>query len=129
MRLMSKSTYKHRTFKDSLKSSFCGLVHIVKTGRNARIILTLGIMALILAYILKVKLYEFAIIMLTVALVFICEIFNTLVEDLMDLYTEEKNLKIKILKDITSGMVFLSALASLGVALVIFLPKLLRLFK
>ncbi len=126
---MPEKIYKHKNFKDSLKSSLTGLVHIVKTGRNARIILILGAVALGLAYSLQLSLYEFALITLTVALVFTCEVFNTLLEDAIDLFKTEQDSQIKLIKDMASGAIFIASLASLGVALFIFLPKILKIFR
>ena len=126
---MFEDFYKHKRFKDSLKSSVAGLIYTVKEERNAKIILVLGLMAFGLAWLLKITLYECAIIMLTVALVFICEVFNTLIENVLNLVRKKQDTRIKVLKDMASAAVLLSALASIGVAVVIFLPKILKLFK
>ena len=121
--------YKHKNLKESFASAFSGLIYTIKTERNARIILSAGILALLLAWRLDLALSEFAIIILTVALVFVCETFNTLVEDIIDLFRKKYDRRIKLLKDIASAAVFLSSLASLGIALLIFLPKIIALFK
>ncbi len=124
---MSKS--RPRKFKESLKNALRGLFYVVKTERNAKIILILGTLTLILARILKVDIYELPIILLTIGLVFIAEVFNTLVEELIDLFRKKEDPHIKILKDMASGAVLLSCLVSLGVALIIFLPKIVKLLK
>ena len=125
---MSK-TYKHKNLKDSFLSAFSGFVHTLKTERNARIILIIGILALLAAWKLGLSSNECAVIILTVALVFICETFNTLVEDIIDLFRRKYDRRIKVLKDMASAAVLLSSLASMAVALLIFLPKILALFK
>ena len=126
---MTNNFYKHKRFKDSLRSSVSGLMYALKTERNAKIILWLGIIALLGSWLLKVPLYECAIIALTIALVFICEAFNTLVENVLNLIRRKQDPRIKILKDMASGAVLLSVIASLGVAVAILLPKILKLLK
>jgi diacylglycerol kinase len=126
---MPKNIYKHRNLKESFSSAFSGLIYTIKTERNARIILSVGIVALLAALWLRLSLAECAIIIMTVALVFVCETFNTLVEDLIDLFRKKYDPRIKLLKDMASAAVFLSSLASLGVGLLIFLPKIIALFK
>jgi len=126
---MREDFYKHKRFKDSLKSSILGLIYTVKEERNAKIILVLGLCAFCLAWLLGVSLHEYAVITLTVALVFICEVFNTLIENVLNLIRRKHDMRIKVLKDMASAAVLLSSLASIGVALVIFLPKILKLFK
>ena len=54
---------------------------------------------------------------------------NTAIENLCDLYTTEYNEKIKIIKDIGAGAVTLAAIASVCVGLIMFLPKILILFR
>ena len=69
---------------------------------------------------------EILILILTIFLVFISEFFNTAVENLCDLYTNEYNEKVKIIKDIGAGAVTLSAIASVIVGIIMFLPKILN---
>ena len=121
--------YKHKNLKDSFSSAFSGFIYTIKTERNAKIILLIGILALLAAWQLGLSLNECAVIILTVALVFICETFNTLVEDIIDLFRKKYDRRIKLLKDVSSAAVLLASLASIAVALLIFLPKFLILFK
>ena len=122
-----RKTYKHKNLKDSFLSAFSGFLHTLKAERNARIILVLGIIALVAAWRLGLEPRECAVIILTVALVFICETFNTLVEDIIDLFRKKYDRRIKLLKDMASAAVLLASLASIAVALLIFLPKIIAL--
>ncbi|MBN2120856.1 MAG: diacylglycerol kinase [Candidatus Omnitrophica bacterium] len=121
--------YKHKNFKESLQSAISGLIYTIKTESNARIILILGLISLGLSIWLKLSLAESAIIIITIALVFICETFNTLIEDIMDLLKKEYDPRIKVLKDMASASVLLSSIASLGIGAFIFLPKIIELFR
>ena len=120
-----RKTYKHKNLKDSFLSAASGFLYTLKTERNARIIVVFGIVALAAAWRLGLPPHEWAVIILTVALVFICETFNTLVEDIIDLFRKKYDPRIKALKDMASAAVLLASLASIAVALLIFLPKIL----
>ena len=54
---------------------------------------------------------------------------NTAIENLSDLYTTEYNEKLKIIKDIGAGAVTISAIASVSVGLIMFIPKILIIFR
>jgi diacylglycerol kinase len=54
------------------------------------------------------------------------EALNTVVEALVDLYTEEFHPLAKIVKDVAAGAVLISSVAAVGVAIAVFLPRLLR---
>lgn len=70
---------------------------------------------------------EWIAIILCIGGVFTAEIFNTAIELLGDLYSKEKNNKIKNVKDLGAGAVLLMAIISVIVAAVVFLPKILNL--
>lgn len=101
-----------------------GLVIIFKTQRNARIIFISGIFAIVLGAYLKIAAVEFLIIILTIGLVFMAEIFNTMVEATHNLFSEAFDLEIKRIKDMAAGAVLISAIISLVVAYFIFARRL-----
>jgi diacylglycerol kinase (ATP) len=115
-----------RKFKPLVKSfrfAVSGLINIFKTQRNARVIFGLGAIAVILGIHLKISRIEFLIIILTVGLVFISEIFNTIVEETHNFFTREFHPKIKMVKDMAAGAVLVSAIISLVVAYFIFVRR------
>jgi diacylglycerol kinase (ATP) len=54
------------------------------------------------------------------------EIFNTAIEMMMDILTEEYHAKIKLVKDIAAAVVVLTCLNAVAVAYIIFVRRLLR---
>ena len=86
-----------------------------------------AIFAIIMGIIFKINITEILILVLTIFFVLVSEFMNTAIEMLADLYTTEYNEKIKILKDIGAGAVTLSAIASVIVGVIMFLPKILEL--
>lgn len=124
-----ENKWKNPNFFQSLKNAINGICYIVKTGRNIKIQLVFAIIAIIAGIVLEINNIEFLILILTIFFVLVSEIMNTAIEDLSDLYTTEYNERIKIIKDIGAGAVTLSAIASLCVGLIMFLPKVLILFR
>ncbi len=102
--------------------AFSGLFYVIKTERNMRIHLTcmiymFSILSLTDWFVLTKA--EWAILILTSAVVISLEIVNTAVENAVNLANEERTLYGKIAKDAAAGAVLVSAIASVAVGLVI----------
>jgi len=109
----------------SFQFAVSGLVIIFKTQRNARIIFILGAVAIFLGALFEISTLEFLIIILTVGIVFMAEIFNTMIEETHNLFSREAQPKVKMIKDMAAGAVLVSAIISLIVGCLIFLKNLL----
>lgn len=81
--------------------------------------------AVILAGILKISALEFAMIVIAISLVLICEIINTAVERAVDTATPDYHPIAKIAKDVAAGAVLVSAIASVIIGLIVFGRRLL----
>ena len=125
---MINKIWQHKNIKESFLGALEGLSVVLKTERNARIIFAIGIIAIIIGLILKVSPFEFMIVILVIVGVFICEVFNTLVENILDMVQPQTDPKIKILKDISSAAVLISSIGAVIIGFIIFLPKILALF-
>ena len=95
-------------------------------GSNIKIQFVFAIFAIILGGILKLSLVEFAILILTIFIVLICEVINTAIEKIVDLYTLEYNEIAKVVKDSAAGAVTLSAIMSVVIGIILFLPKIIN---
>lgn len=93
-------------------------------GRNARVQAAAGLVALALGGLLRISRVEWALLVLTIALVLALETANTAIEAVVDLATREYHPLAKRAKDLAAGAVWLAALASLVVGALIFLPRL-----
>ena len=69
-----------------------------------------------------VSLTDWAILVITFAVVISFEILNTSIESLVDMIAFEYNLKVKKIKDIAAAATLVSALFSVVVGLLIFVP-------
>ena len=108
----------------SFKNALAGITSALKTQLNLRIHFALAASALALGYYLGITNIEYALIVLTIGMVIVSEMANTALEYLGDAVTREHNEYIKVAKDVAAGSVLITAVLSLAVAAIIFLPKL-----
>jgi len=111
----------------SFKYAFTGILALFWFENNARVHLLLGAAAVILGYWLQISAVEWALVILSIGGVWAAEAFNTAIEKLCDVVSPALNRQIKSVKDLAAAGVLLVALATVGVALAVFGPKLLRL--
>ena len=104
--------------------AFEGVAYILRTQRNARIEIVIAIAAVVLAAWLGISAVEWAVLVITIALVMALEWMNTSLELAVSLASPERHPSAKAAKDVAAACVLLGAIASLIVALVIFLPRL-----
>lgn len=103
-----------------------GLQRVAKEEQNFAIELTIGLSALILAAILQFSLWEWAVLALVIGFVLIAELLNSAVERVSDLLKPRLDIYVKEIKDIMAATVFLSAVLSVIVGLILFLPHLIE---
>ena len=103
--------------------AFKGLTTLSKEERNARIHLIATALVVIAGVYFNLSLIVFAI-----GLVIIVETINTVIENIMDYQSLEKNPKIGKIKDLAAAAVLLSAIVAIIIACFIFGPKIGELF-
>jgi len=114
-------------FINGLLHAVHGVMHVFEHERNARVHLAFAMLAFLLGLVLKVSDVELAAVFLAVVIVFLAEIFNTVIERTLDLIDIEENPRIKLIKDMAAGAVLVAAVASTMIGIVIFGPHILRL--
>ena len=107
--------------------AFAGLRHTYRTQRNFRIHLVIAILALAAGLLFGLSWVEWAVLTVMIVLVLAAEMGNTMVEALVDLVTEEHHPLAEVAKDVAAGIVLLTAIGSVVVGALVFLPKLVRL--
>lgn len=112
----------HSIFK-SFGFAFEGISAAFIKGRNFRIQTTAFFLAVFLGLLLQISFFEWAVIVLAASLVLILELINTAIEIAVDLASPEIKEEAKTAKDVAAGAVLISSIASVLVALFIFLPK------
>ena len=124
---MSLKSKDKRTFKGSVKNCLDGISYVTKSEKNFKREIALGIIALILAYILKIDKIEFIIILTMICLVLTTEIINTAIERTVDLVTKEYHELARIAKDVSAGSVLVTSIFALIIGIIIFIPKIITL--
>jgi diacylglycerol kinase (ATP) len=114
---------KNRTLIDSFNNALHGMIATVRSERNMKIHLTAAVVVLVMSLFYDLTRTEFIIICITIALVLICELFNTAIEVIIDTLIGIYHPKAKVVKDTAAAAVFISALLSIIVAYVIFFDR------
>ncbi len=97
-----------------------------KTQLNFRIEIFVAISVILTGFFFRVTSIEWMIIMLNISIVLSLELINTAIENTCDFVCKEKNLVVKIIKDVSAAAVLLVAIASIFCGAIIFLPKILK---
>ncbi len=99
-----------------------GLWYVLRTQRNMRVHLSIAALAVLVGIVLHISAIEFALIFVTITIVFIAEMFNTVFELCVDLASPEYHPLAKIAKDVAAGAVLLSAIFAVVIGLFVFGP-------
>lgn len=120
---MIKKQWQNKNMKESFLSAVDGIKIAIKTEKNAKRIFIIGVLMLLLSLICNISSVEFMLVILVIVGVFLCEIFNTLVENILDMIQPETDPKIRVLKHISSAAVLIASAGAALVGAIIFLPK------
>lgn len=112
------------TLISSFRYAFAGVRYLLWTQRNAKIHSAVGLVAALLGAVLRIDRYEWLILLLTITMVLAAEGVNTAVEAAVDLASPGYHPLAKIAKDVGAGTVLLTAIASVLIGLVLFVPHL-----
>ena len=123
-----KKKYKSKNIFQSFKYAFEGLVFGFKNTRNLQIDVCFVIVVTICGFIFKISLIEWVAVLLCFALVMSLELVNTAIEEAVNLAMPNIHPVAKISKDVAAGAVMMSALMTVIVGIIIFLPKFIGLF-
>ena len=110
----------------SFKFAFSGLRSLFKHEHNSRLHLLAALLVIAMGFILGISRTEWMILVIIIAMVFITEILNSAIESLADYVSPEYNSIIKRVKDYCAAAVLISAITSVIVGLIIFLPKVIQ---
>lgn len=121
-----KQTEKNKTLFQAVGHAIDGLLYAFKTERNMRIHVALTLIVLGLSIFLPLVAIEWVLLTFVIGLVLICELINTIIENMVDEMTQNQfHQWAKHVKDMGSGMVTISAIVAIVTACFILLPKIL----
>jgi diacylglycerol kinase len=112
---------------NSFKNAFRGMITLLRREHNARIHLLILLVVLASGILLRISSSDWIAIFFATGLVFISECFNTAIEYLSDVVSPEYNEKIKDAKDVAAAGVLISAIISVVIGIIVFLPEIYRL--
>jgi diacylglycerol kinase len=106
----------------SFKFAFRGLASLVKHEQNFRVHILAAIVVFFCGVYFNIPIWQWCLIILMVACVWILEMMNTVFERLVDLFKPRLHPYVGEIKDIMSASVLVAALASALIGLLIFVP-------
>lgn len=105
-----------------------GIKKVYTTELSFRIHAAIAVILIIVNFVIGLSSIEWTIVLLVFGCMMAAEIFNTAVEDMMDVYSRKYDDKIKDIKDISAGAVLLLTIISIIIGLIIYVPKVMSLF-
>ena len=113
---------KNSAFWDSLRHAFSGIAFAIKNERNMRIHLCFTIAVIFCSVIFNLTAAHRAIVISLCGIVICAELFNTAVENFVDLVCPTFNMYAKRAKDAAAGAVLAISIAAAIAGLIIFVP-------
>ena len=113
-----------QTRRNSFRYAFSGVVFVLRTQRNSWIHLAISILVIAIGVFLGLSILDWAVLIFCIALVWICEFFNTSIEVIVDMVSPSEHPLAKISKDVAAGAVLVAAICSVVIGALILGPPL-----
>jgi diacylglycerol kinase len=114
-----------KSFSFALK----GILYAFKTQHNTWIHIIVMVLVITAGFIFRLNLMEWGLIVFAIGIVLVSELINTAIESLVDFVSPNYDKNVGLIKDVAAGAVLISAIISVVIGLIIFLPKIIRLIK
>ena len=121
---MERKRFSTKERLNSFVYAWAGIKAAIRTEHNTWIHLILTLTAFGFAIAMQISREEWMALVIVIAMVWTAELFNTVIEKVMDFLSTERHPQIKIIKDMAAAAVMVTALAAVIVGLLIFIPKL-----
>lgn len=108
----------------AFRHAFRGWVYVIRTQRNAWIHAIVTTLVVLAAFWLRLPLRDWAVLLLTITLVWTAEFINTALEAVVDLASPQHHPLAKMGKDVGAAAVLIASLTSILVGLLILGPPL-----
>lgn len=119
---------KRRKFWHTFVYAIEGIVTALKQERNMRFHAISAVIVIAFGLFFSITKIEWLFILVSIGGMFSLELLNTAIERVVDLVTNEYKPLAKQAKDIAAGAVFIFAIITLVIGIVIFSPYVLKLF-
>jgi len=112
----------------SLGYAFAGIRYAL-SQQNFFLIVVIAIIVILFSIWIGLNRIEWLIVILTIGLVLSLEALNTIWEKTLDILEPNFSEKVKNIKDLVAGAVVIACLTSIVIGLIIFLPKIVDLWR
>ena len=109
------STARKKDFFSPFRVALGGLVYTFKTQRHMRFHLYVVLIVIMLGILVNLQLREMLVLLFTISLVLVAEMFNSAIEATVDLVSPNYNPMAKFAKDIAAGAVLITTIIALVV--------------
>lgn len=118
---------KNQSLLKSLKIAVYGLKSAFKEEKNFRTQFLIAIIVIFFMIIFGLNYIEESILLLVILVILSLELINSQIEKFLDLIQPDHHPRVKIIKDFSAGAVLLSAIGSVIIGILIFLPHIIYL--
>ncbi len=108
----------------SFSYAFQGWYYVLRNEPNTWIHAVITVLIVLLAFWLHLSARDWAVLLLTIAMVWAAEFFNTAIESIVDLISPDEHPLAKAGKDVGAAAVLIAALTSIFIGLLILGPPL-----
>ena len=116
--------YFYRSRLKSIQFAISGFRYVLRTQPNAWVHAFITLCIFLLAIFLYLPLRDWAVLILTICIVWVAEFINTAIEAAVDLASPQVNPLAKICKDVSAAAVLIAALSSIFIGILILGPPL-----
>ncbi len=109
----------------SFQFAFSGWLYVIRTQKNAWFHALASALVIAVAFWLQLPLLQWAILFLTIGMVWTAEFLNTALESVVDLASPQQNPLAKVGKDVGAAAVLIAAVVAIIIGLLILGPPLL----
>lgn len=119
-----RDRWKNPNFISSLDFALSGIWTAFKQEKNMRKHAASAILAIVAGLFFRISQVEWLFLLLAIFLVFMAELFNSAIENVVDLASDYQfHMRAKRSKDMAAGAVLVISLFAVLVGLIVFLPK------
>jgi diacylglycerol kinase len=121
--VMKTKQFSFRARANSFRYAWEGICRFFVHEHNTWIHLAATIAVFVAAWLLEVSHSEMILLIIVTGFVWVAEIFNTAIENAMDLISPDYHPKVKLVKDLSAAAVLIAAVISVITGAFIFIPK------
>jgi diacylglycerol kinase len=115
-----------KKFFKSVKYAARGIIYVFKNEQNFKIQIAAAVCVIILMFVFELRTSEIIILLLLITSVLVLELLNSALEKFIDILKPRLSYQVEIVKDMMAAMVFITALGSAIIGVLIFWPHIFK---